>query len=115
MVQQLTRVGKQVFSVVGKQRKQASLILRRTYQVWFTRNSHILGGLHQRHAEPPNLIDQPQRKRLLTSPDLPGGQWFDGLLRGLPTGSNVMHELAVHVIDQRLKVSFFLRRQIAAR
>ena len=79
MVQQLAWVGKQVFSVVGKESKQAPFVLCRTYQVWFTRNSHILGGLHQRHAEPANLIDQPQRKRLLTRPDLSGGQWFDGL------------------------------------
>ncbi len=63
---------------------------------------------------PPRFIDQSQSQRLLAGPDLPGGQWLDLVAGGVAACGDVMDELAVHVIDQRLKIGLFLRRYVVS-
>ena len=67
------------------------------------------GGVDERDAEAADLVDEAERKGLLAGPDLAGGEGLDLVVGGVAAGGDVVDELAVHVIDQRLEVGLLLR------
>ena len=114
MVQQLSWVTKQVIGIPIEEGQQAAFILWGPHDIWFARDPYTPCGIDQSGAKSSYFIDQAQWKGLFACPDLAGGERPDLVLRGVPSGRYIMDELPVHIVNQRLEVSLFLRCGIAA-
>ena len=81
---------------------------------WFPGDSNLSGGIDQGRTEAANAVDQAKRKRLLACPDLSRREWLDLLVGGVAADGDVVDELGVHIVDERLEVGLLLRSQVAA-
>ena len=115
MVQKLTGVGEKVFAVGRKHSEEATFIFRGTNNGGFTGDSNVFCRLHESCSEPAYLVDQTKWKRLLAGPDLSCGEGLDLLVGRVAACGNVMDELPVHIIDERLKVGLLLRGDVVGR
>ncbi len=115
MIEELGRIGEEVLSVGGEDGDETSFGTGRADNGGFSGDSDVSGGVNEGDAEASHLVDEAKREGLLASPDLPGGKGADFIVCAVAAGRDVMDELGVHIVDERLEVDLFFGCHLAAR
>ena len=85
------------------------------HQGWFTLDAHRLRRVFHGGTEVADLIDQLERQRLFTGPDLAIGQGEHLVVFHFAPDRHAVNELRVHIVDQALHVHPLGGRHLARR